>query len=67
MPKFRVEITRVSYSDVTIEVEADNWYDASSKARERCVGLDYIHYDDEYDVAVKFEIVPDKGIEDAEV
>jgi hypothetical protein len=56
MPKFKVDITRIGYGHATIEIEADDLFDAREKAHEAAGNYSYSEKSADYEVGTATEI-----------
>ena len=60
MPKFKVDITRTSSAHTTIEIEADDIFEARLKAQDTAGDYTYNEKDADYEVGTATEIKEDR-------
>jgi len=56
MPKFKVRVIKISYAQNTVEIEADDMFEARVKAYESAGNYDYTEYDANHEVDTVTEI-----------
>lgn len=56
MPKFRVDLVRIGYSHTTVEIEADDIFEARAIAGENAGNYDYTEKDADHQVGTATEI-----------
>jgi hypothetical protein len=56
MPKFRVDITRIGYAHTTIDIEADDIFEAREQAKETAGNYSYSEKSADYEVGTATEI-----------